>query len=155
MRNIYLRWYIHIYGTLCKTVVTALYLALSFASVTYFPIFGTVYVQLIHLSKMVERTYKIGSINCFQCCHIFPLFCAYHRILSVVLYRSWGSCSSLLLCRVWYVQIIENTWLEGRIRLFAHYTTSFSSLFRILYGHWTYKLLAMCILSSVCLRLSP
>ena len=42
---------------------------------------------------------------------------------------------------------------EGRICWFAHYTASLSSLSRLIWKHWTNKMVIMHILSNVCLRL--
>ena len=41
----------------------------------------------------------------------------------------------------------------GRIRLFAHYTTSLTLLCRRISKHWTSKIPVMCILSRICIRL--
>ena len=42
--------------------------------------------------------------------------------------------------------------LEGRIRLFVHYTISLSSLCKLIWRHWTYKMPVRYILSSVWVR---
>ena len=41
----------------------------------------------------------------------------------------------------------------GRVRLFANYTISLSSLCRLIWRHWTTKMLVRYMLPSVCLRL--
>ena len=45
-------------------------------------------------------------------------------------------------------------WLAGCVRLFVHYTISFSSLCKLIWRHWTYKMPVRYILSSVWVRLS-
>ena len=44
-------------------------------------------------------------------------------------------------------------WPLGRVRLFADYTISLSSLCRLIWRHWTTKMLVRYMLPSVCLRL--
>ena len=46
----------------------------------------------------------------------------------------------------------DTLWPVGRVRLFADYTISLSSLCRLIWRHWT-KMLARYMLPSVCLRL--
>ena len=48
----------------------------------------------------------------------------------------------------------DTFWLAGRIRLFVHYTISVSSLCKLIWRHWTYKMPVGYILSSVWVRLS-
>ena len=43
-------------------------------------------------------------------------------------------------------------WPVGRVRLFADYTISLSSLCRLIWRHWTIKMLVRYMLPSVCLR---
>ena len=57
---------------------------------------------------------------------------------------------SLLLC-TWWVQIVGYV---DRIRLFVHYIISLSSLCKVIWRHWSYKMLVRYILSSVWVRLS-
>ena len=47
----------------------------------------------------------------------------------------------------------DTLWPVGRVRLFADYTISSSSLCRLIWGHWTTKMLVRYMLPSVCLRL--
>ena len=49
---------------------------------------------------------------------------------------------------------LDTFWLADRVRLFIHYTISLSSLWKLIWGHWTYEMAVRCILSSVWLRLS-
>ena len=47
----------------------------------------------------------------------------------------------------------DTLWPVGRVRLFADYTISLSSLCRLIWKHWTTKMLVRYIMPSVCLRL--
>ena len=60
--------------------------------------------------------------------------------------------------RYWYsvygiCKFYDTLWPVGRVRLFADYTISLSSLCRLIWRHWTTKMLVMYMLPSVCLRL--
>ena len=46
------------------------------------------------------------------------------------------------------------SWLSDRTRLFVQYTISLSSLCKLIWKHWTYKMPVRYILSSVWVRLS-
>ena len=52
-------------------------------------------------------------------------------------------------CKYW-----DTFWLADRTRLFVQYTISLSSLCKLIWRHWTYKMLVRYILSSVGVRLS-
>ena len=47
----------------------------------------------------------------------------------------------------------DTLWHVGRVRLFADYTISLSSLCRLIWKHWTIKMLVRYMMPSVCLRL--
>ena len=47
----------------------------------------------------------------------------------------------------------DTLWPLGRVRLFADYTISLSSLCRLIWKHWTTKMLVRYMMPSVCLRL--
>ena len=47
----------------------------------------------------------------------------------------------------------DTLWPAGRVRLFADYTILLSSLCRLIWRHWTNKMLVRYMLPSVCLRL--
>ena len=58
-------------------------------------------------------------------------------------------------CAVYYEYKHSDTfWLADRTRLFVQYTISLSSLCKLIWKHWTYKMLLRYILSSVWVRLS-
>ena len=48
----------------------------------------------------------------------------------------------------------DTFWLAGRTRLFVQYTISLSSLCKLIWRHWTYKMPVRYILSSVWVRLN-
>ena len=52
-------------------------------------------------------------------------------------------------CKYW-----DPFWLADRTRLFVQYTISLSSLCKLIWRHWTYKMHVRFILSSVWVRLS-
>ena len=47
----------------------------------------------------------------------------------------------------------DTLWPVGRVRLFADYIISLSSLCRLIWKHWTTKMLVRYMMPSVCLRL--
>ena len=49
---------------------------------------------------------------------------------------------------------LDAFWLTARTRLFVQYTISLSSLCKLIWRHWTYKIPVRDILSSVWVRLS-
>ena len=80
-----------------------------------------------------------------------------HHILSVIAYqfRKTGILFSLLLHNLWWAQIVGyGFWLADRIRLFVHYTISLSSLCKLIWRYWTYKMPLKFILSSVWVKSS-
>ena len=133
------------------------------ACLTFFIIIhGVVCVQLAHFSFGWLKGYiysscyyhhQIGSIHLSHCYHIFPWLCAWdvcYIIFCHLLYiRSGkiGNLFSLLLCSLWWV-------LADRTRLFVQYTISSSSLCKLIWRHWTYKMPVRYILSSVWVRCS-
>ena len=48
---------------------------------------------------------------------------------------------------------VQSLWPPGRVHLFADYTISLSPLCRLIWRHWTNKILVRYMLPSVCLRL--
>ena len=90
----------------------------------------------------------------------FPWLCAWyvcHIIFCHLLHIHSGKTGilfSLLLCSLWWVQYSDTFWLADLIRLFVHYTISLSSLCKLIWGHWTYKMPVRYSLSSVWVRLS-
>ena len=111
--------------------------------------------------------HQIGSIHLSHCCYIFPwlfvwdgcttIFC---HLLHIYIYISGtlGPCFNYL-CSVYWCSVYgmckrsDTLWPAGRVRLFADYTISLSSLCRLIWRHWTNTMLVRYMLPSVCLRL--
>ena len=66
--------------------------------------------------------------------------------------RKTGILFSLLSCSLWWVQT-DTFWLADRVHLFVHYTISLSSLCKLFWRHWTYKMPVRYILFSLWVRL--
>ena len=104
--------------------------------------------------------HQIRSIHLSHFYHIFPWLCAWdvcYIILCHLLHiRSGktGNLFSLLLCSLWWVQIVGYVLPCRSYSLFVQYTISLSSLCKIIWRHWTYKIPVRYILSSVWARLS-
>ena len=108
--------------------------------------------HVIIIIKSEVSTFPLLSYFSLVVC----LRCLLHHILSLIAYtfRESGNLFSLLLCNLWWVQIIGYVCIADRTRLFVQYTISLSSLCRITWRHWTYKMPVRYILSSVWVRLS-
>ena len=103
--------------------------------------------------------HQIGSIHLSHCCHIFPWLCVWDGctiIFCHLLHIYPGKTGTLF--PIWYsvygiCKRSDTLWPAGRVRLFANYTISLSSLCRLIWRHWTTKMLVRYMLPSVCLRL--
>ena len=51
-----------------------------------------------------------------------------------------GMLFSLSLCSLWWVQKSDMFWLIDCIRLFVHNSISLSSLCKLIWSHWTYRM---------------
>ena len=103
---------------------------------------------------------QIGSIHLSHCCHIFPWLCVWDgctiifcHLLHIYIPGTLGPrfhywCSLYGICN-WS----DTLWPVGRVRLFADYTISLSSLGKLIWRHWTSKMLVRYMPPSVCLRL--
>ena len=111
----------------------------------------------IHRSCYHHR--QIGNVNLTHY-HIIPWLCAwdvFYIIFCHLLHIHSGKTGilfSLLLCSLWWVQIVGYVLACRSFRLFVHYTISLSSLCKIIWRHWTYKMPVRYILSIVWVRLS-
>ena len=104
--------------------------------------------------------HQIGSIH-FSHCHIFPclcvwdgcttIFCHYYKYIS----GTPGTLNQLFVFSLlmFISKRSDTLWPAGRVRLFAVYTISLSSLCRLIWRHWTNKMLVRYMLPSVSLRL--
>ena len=136
----------------------------------FITIYGVVCVQLAHCSSRWLKEYiysscyyhnQIGSIHIPHCYHSFTvvlcLRCLLHHFLSLIAYtfrKKNGNLFSSLVCSLWWVQIFGYVLFADRTRLFVQYTISLSSLCKLIWRHWTYKMPVRYILSSVWVRLS-
>ena len=106
--------------------------------------------------------HQIGRIHFSHCCHIFPWLCVWDgctiifcNLLYIYTYipGTLGPCFHCW-CSVYGICKWSDTlWHVGRVRLFADYTISLSSLCILIWRHWTTKMLGRYMLPSVCLRL--
>ena len=124
---------------------------------------------------VVSVTYLIMISAWFQCknailpvCHLttFPIVVIFFRgcvsemvvlSYSVIYYiyipGTLGPCFHYW-CSVYGICKWSDTlWPVGCVRLFADYTISLSSLCRLIWKHWTTKMLVRYMMPSVCLRL--
>ena len=102
--------------------------------------------------------HQIGSIHLSHCCHIFLWFCVWDGCTIIFCHLlhiypgKLGPCFHFW-CSVYGICKRSNTLRPiGRVRLFADYTISLSSLCRLIWRHWTTKMLVRYMLPSVCLR---
>ena len=103
--------------------------------------------------------HQIGSIVLSHCCHIFRgcvsemVVLSYSVIYYIYIPGTLGPCFHYW-CSVYGICKWSDTlWPVGRVRLFADYTISLSSLCRLIWKHWTSKMLVRYMMPSVCLRL--
>ena len=82
----------------------------------------------------------------------------YSVIYYIYILGTLGLCFNYL-CSVYWCSVYgickrsDTLWPAGRVRLFADYTISLSSLCRLIWRHWTNKMLVRYMLPCVCLRL--
>ena len=82
----------------------------------------------------------------------------YSDIYYIYISGTLGPCFNYL-CSVHWCSVYgickqsDTLWPAGRVRLFADYTISLSLLCRLIWRHWTNKMLVKYMLPSVCLRL--
>ena len=136
-------------------------------------------IEKIYQNSSCYYHHQIGSIHLSHCFHIFQWLCACdvcYIILCHLLYihsGKTGNLFSLVLCNLWWVQIVRYV-LACRSYSFVCTCTlhhliiinsiQFISLFghigpihhcaNFIWGHWTYKMLVRYNLSSVWVRLS-
>ena len=94
----------------------------------------------------------------FRVCVSEMVVLPYSVIYYIYISGTLGLCFNYL-CSVYWCSVYgickwsDTLWAAGRVRLFADYTISLSSLCRPIWRHWTNKLLVRYMLPSVCLRL--
>ena len=83
------------------------------------------------------------------------LRCLLHQILSLIAYTFRENRDFVFIIIVQFMMSANSRiWLADRVRLFVHYTISLSSLCKLIWRHWTYKMPVRYILSSVWVKLS-
>ena len=85
------------------------------------------------------------------------LRCLLHHILSLIAYTFRENREFVFIIIVLFMmecKYSDTFWLADRTRLFVQYTISLSSLCKLFWRHWTYKMPLRYILSSVWVRLS-
>ena len=104
--------------------------------------------------------HQIGSIHLSHCYHIFRGFVpemfviSYYVTYCIYVPGKPGICFHHY-CAVYdECKCSDTFWLADRTRLFVQYTISLSSLCKLIWRHWTYKMPVRYILSSVWVRLS-
>ena len=104
--------------------------------------------------------HQIGSIHLSHCCHIFPWLCVWDGCTIIFCHLlhiypgNTGTLFPLLMFSLWYFcKWLDTLWPVGRVCLFVDYTISLSSLCRLIWKHWTTKMLVRYMMPSVCLRL--
>ena len=101
------------------------------------------------------------SINLTHCYHIFPWLCAwdvcYIIFWPLIAYTFWGNRDFDFIIIVQFMMSSNSRmrfWFAHRIHLFVYNIISSSSLCKLIWRHWTYKMPVRYILSSVWVRLS-
>ena len=110
-----------------------------------------------HRSLTTVSTFPIVVIffrGCVSEMVVLPYYVIYYVYISGTLGLCFNYLCSVYWCSVYGICKRSDTlWPAGRVRLFADYTISLSSLCRLIWRHWTNKMLVRYMLPSVCLRL--
>ena len=108
--------------------------------------------HLIIIIKSEVSTFPIVVIF-FRGCVSEMIVLSYSVIYYIYIPGTLGPCFHYW-CSVYGICKWSDTlWPVGRVRLFADYTISLSSLCRLIWKHWTTKMLVRYMMPSVCLRL--
>ena len=114
-------------------------------------------IHLIIIIKSEVSTFPIVVIffrGCVSEMVVLPYSVIYYIYISGTLGLCFNYLCSVYWCPVYGICKRSDTLSPaGRVRLFAHYTISLSSLCRLIWRHWTNKMLVRYMLPSVCLRL--
>ena len=114
------------------------------AAGTQHPSFLDRKIRSIHLSIVVIV---------FRGCVSEMVVLSYYVIYYIYIPGTLGPCFHYW-CSVYGICKWSDTlWPVGRVRLFADYTISLSSLCILIWRHWTTKMLVRYMLPCVCLRL--
>ena len=128
-------------------------------TIWYIPFFSRCFrtdIVILHhyiiIIKSEVSTFPIVVIF-FRGCGSEMVVLSYSVIYYIYIPGTLGPCFHYW-CSVYGICKWSDTlWPVGRVRLFADYTTSLSSLCRLIWKHWTTKMLVRYMMPSVCLRL--
>ena len=130
----------------------------------FFTIYGVVCVQLAHFSSRWLKGFiysscynhhQIGSIHLSRCYHIFPwlvpeiFVTSYSVTYCIYVPGKPGICFNHYCAVYGECKYSDPFWLADRTRLFVRYTISLSSLCKLIWSHWTYKMPVRYILSTL------
>ena len=100
---------------------------------------------------------QIGSIHISHCCHFFPWLCVWYGCTIIYLLHIYpgntGTLFPLLMFSLWYLQMVGYIMACRLCSFVCRLPISLSSLCRLIWRHWTTKMLVKYMLPSVCLRL--
>ena len=115
---------------------------------------GQIVISIAHVIIIIK-----SEVSTFPMI-IFPWLCAWdvcYIIFCNLLHMRSGRTGNLFhhYCAVYdECKYSDTFWLADRTRMFVQYTISLSSLCKLIWRHWTYKMHVRYILSSVWVRLS-
>ena len=113
---------------------------------------ANIMTHLIIIIKSEVSTFPIVVIF-FRGCVSEMVLLSYSVIYYIYIPGTLGPCFHYW-CSVYGICKWSDTlWPVGRVRLFADYTISLSSLCRLIWKHWTTKMLVRYMMPRVCLRL--
>ena len=113
-----------------------------------------------YISSSCYYHHQIGSIHLSHCYHLFrgcvpEMFVTSYSVTYCIYVPGKSFICFHYYCAVYdECKYSDTLWLADRTRLFVQYTISLSSLCKLIWRHWTYKMPVRYILSSVWVRLS-
>ena len=114
-------------------------------------------IHLIIIIKSEVSTFPIVVIffhGCVSEMVVLPYSVIYYIYISGTLGPCFNYLCSVYWCSVYCIcKRLDTLWPAGRVRLCADYTISLSSSYRLIWRHWTNKMLVRYMLLSVCQRL--
>ena len=112
----------------------------------------TTFLSCLKCNANIVSTFPIVVIF-FPGCVSEMVVLSYSVIYYIYIPGTLGPCFHYW-CSVYGICKWSDTlWPVGRVCLFADYTISLSSLCRLIWKHWTTKMLVRYMMPSVCLRL--
>ena len=141
---------------------------LDYLSLSLIYIYGVVCVQLAHFSVgdwedisiadviiiIKSEVSTLPIIIFFRGCVPEMFVTSYSVTYCIYIPGKPGLCFHYYCAYYDECKYTDTFWLADRVRLFVHYTISISSLYKLIWGHWTCAMPVRYILSSVWVRLS-